>query len=109
LALERGREKRLEQAFQSYKGDKEREIAELATVQAALEQDFSQKDELALTRDNHAAVMRELKRMRDEPGYKPAWTPKTSLADARESASATSVLPSSVPELSMIIRCLNPS
>jgi hypothetical protein len=37
------------------------------------------KDELALTRENHAAVMRELKRMRDEPGYVSAWEPKTAL------------------------------
>jgi hypothetical protein len=53
-------DKGLEQSFQTYRGNIEREIAELATVRAALGQDFSQKDELALTRENHAAVMREL-------------------------------------------------
>jgi hypothetical protein len=51
------------------------------TVQAALGQEFQQKDELTLTRENHAAVMRELKRMQDEPGYVSAWEPKTVLAD----------------------------
>jgi hypothetical protein len=45
----------------------EREIAELATVHGALGQDFQQKDDLVLTRENHAAVMRELKRMQDVP------------------------------------------
>jgi hypothetical protein len=72
-------DKGLEQSFQTYKGNLEREIAELATVQAALGQEFQQKDELALTRENHSAVMRELKRMQDESGYVSAWEPKTVL------------------------------
>jgi transposase len=33
-----------------------------------------------ITRENHAVVMRELKRMQDEPGYVSAREPKTSLA-----------------------------
>jgi hypothetical protein len=70
-------DKGLEQAFQTYKDNIEREIAELATVQAALGQDFPQKDELTLTRENYAAVMRELKRMQDEPDYVSTWEPKT--------------------------------
>ena len=69
----------LEKAFQTYKGNVEREIAELATVQGALGQGFPQKDELALTRDNHDAVMRELRRMQDEPDYVSTWEPKTAL------------------------------
>jgi hypothetical protein len=73
-------DKGLERAFQTYKANGEREIAELATVQAALGQDFQQKDELVLTRENHATVMRELKRMQDEPGYVSTWEPKTALA-----------------------------
>jgi hypothetical protein len=44
-----------------------------------LGQDFSQKDELTLTRENHDAVMRELRRMQDEPNYVSAWEPKTAL------------------------------
>ena len=69
----------LEKAFQNFKANVEREITELTTVQNALGQDFSQKDELAVTRENHAAAMRELKRMQDEPGYVSAWEPKTAL------------------------------
>ena len=72
-------DKGLEQAFQTYKGNVEKEIAEVATVQAALGQGFPQQGELMLTRENHAAVMRELKRMQDEPGYVSVWEPRTSL------------------------------
>jgi len=78
-------DKGLEQAFQTCKGNVEREIGELATVHAALGQDFAQKGELALTRENHDAVMRELRRMQDEPGYVSAWEPKTAL-DAEQMA-----------------------
>ena len=80
-------DKGLEQAFQAHKANVEREIAELATVHAALGQDFAQKDELALTRENHSAVMRELKRMQDEPGYLSTWEPKTTL-DMEQAAPA---------------------
>ena len=52
-------------------------LEELDTVKAALGQEFPQKDELALVRENHSAVMRELKRMQDEPGYVSEWRPKT--------------------------------
>jgi DUF1680 family protein len=72
-------DKGLELSFQTYKTNIEREIAEMATVQAALGQDFPQKGELDLTRENHDAVMRELRRMQDEPGYVSAWEPKTAL------------------------------
>ena len=80
-------DKGLEQSFQAYKANVEREIAEQATVHAALGQDFTQKDELALTRENHAAVMRELRRMQDEPGYVSVWEPKTAL-DVEQAAPA---------------------
>jgi hypothetical protein len=68
----------LEQSFQTCKGEIEWEIEEPAAVQVVLDQDFPQKDELTLTRGNHAAVMRELKRMQDEPGHVSAWAPKPS-------------------------------
>jgi len=70
-------EKGLEQGFLNIKANIEREIAEMATVQAALGQGFPQKGELALTRENHDAVMRELRRMQDEPNYVSSWEPKT--------------------------------
>ncbi|MDR2821021.1 MAG: DEAD/DEAH box helicase family protein [Desulfovibrio sp.] len=72
-------DKGLEQAFETYKTNVSRELAELETVKAALGQEFPQKDELALTRENHGAVMRELQRMQNEPGYVSSWEPKAEL------------------------------
>jgi len=69
-------EKGLEQAFQTYQTNVRQEMAEMDTVKAALGQEFPQQNELALVRENHAAVMRELKRMQDEPGYASEWAPK---------------------------------
>ncbi len=68
-------DKGLEQAFQTYQSNVRQEMAEMDTVKAALGQEFPQKDELALVRENHSAVMRELKRMQDEPGYVSEWEP----------------------------------
>lgn len=59
------------------------EIAEMETVKAALGKEFPQQEELALTRENHTAVMRELQRMQDDANYVSTWTPKTSLADGQ--------------------------
>ena len=73
-------EKGIEQAFQTYQANVRQEMAEMDTVKAALGQEFPQKDELALVRDNHSAVMRELKRIQDEPGYVSAWEPKVELS-----------------------------
>ncbi|MDR2744703.1 MAG: DEAD/DEAH box helicase family protein [Desulfovibrio sp.] len=81
-------DKGMEQAFQTYKGNVERELAEMETVKTALGQDFPQKDDLALTRENHGAVMRELQRMQNEPGYVSAWEPKEALSDTHEKAPA---------------------
>ena len=69
-------EKGLEQAFQTYQTNVRQEMAELDTVKAALGHEFPQQGELALVRENHSAVMRELKRMQDEPGYVSEWEPK---------------------------------
>ena len=38
---------------------------------------FPQKEELDLVRENHDAVMRELKRMQDDPTYVSSWEPRT--------------------------------
>jgi len=80
-------DKGLELDFMNTKANIKREIAEMATVQAALGQNFPQKDELTLTRENHDAVMRELRRMQDEPNYVSAWEPKTTL-DVAQAAPA---------------------
>jgi hypothetical protein len=66
-------DKTMGQAFQSFKANIGRELAELETVKTALGQDFPQKDDLALTRENHGAIMRELQRMQNEPGYVSEW------------------------------------
>ena len=55
----------------------QRETARLDTVRAALEKEFPQKDELALVRENHEAIIRELQRMQDDAGYVSTWEPKT--------------------------------
>lgn len=74
-------EKGLEQAFQTYQTSVRQEMAELDTVKAALGQEFPHQGELALVRENHCAVMRELKRMQDEPGYVSEWTEKTQTSE----------------------------
>jgi hypothetical protein len=79
-------DKGLVQAYEKFRADGERELAELETVRAALGQEFTQKDDLALVRENHGAVIRELRRMQNEPGYVSAWTPKTSLGVEQASA-----------------------
>ena len=76
--------KGLEQRFLSYKANVDREIAELVTAKGAVGQDFQQQTELLLTRENHAAVMHELKRMQDEPGYVSTWMPRMALKDENE-------------------------
>ena len=52
------------------------EKAELQTIDSALGKEFTQKVELELTRENHAAVIRELQRMQDDPDYVSQWQPK---------------------------------
>ena len=50
--------------------------AEFQTIDSALGKEFPQKAELELTRENHAAVIRELQRMQDDPEYVSEWEPK---------------------------------
>ena len=73
--------KGLDESIERQRATARQEIAEMETVKAALGKEFPQQDELALTRENHTAVMRELKRMQDDANYVSTWTPKTSLAD----------------------------
>ena len=86
-------EKGLEQSFQNYQTSARQEMAEMNTVKAALGQEFPQQGELALVRENYSAVMRELKRMQDEPGYVSAWEPKI-LAPNIEKSNTLRMLPS---------------
>ena len=52
------------------------ERGELETVMAAMGKEFPQKEELALVRENHAAVIRELQRMQEDDNYVSTWEPK---------------------------------
>lgn len=75
--------KGLDESIERQRATARQEIAEMETVRAALGREFPQQEELALTRENHTAVMRELKRMQDDANYVSTWTPKTSLADGQ--------------------------
>ena len=69
-------DKTMPQIFEDDKVQYQREKDEILSVRSQLAQDFPQHSALELVRENHAAVLRELKRMQDEPGYISEWTPK---------------------------------
>ena len=71
----------LDEAVETQRENARQEKAELETVKATLGKEFPQQEELALARENHSAVIRELQRMQDDSSYVSTWTPKTSLAD----------------------------
>ncbi len=73
--------KGLDEAVEAQRENARQERAELETVNAALGKDFPQQEELALARENHGAVIRELQRMQDDTSYVSTWTPKTTLAE----------------------------
>lgn len=73
--------KGLDDAVETQRENARQEKAELETVKAALGKEFPQQEELALARENHSAVIRELQRMQDDANYVSTWTPKSSLAD----------------------------
>ncbi len=73
--------KGLDESIEKQRERTRQERAERETVTAALGKAFPLQEELALTRENHNAVMRELQRMQDDPNYVSTWTPKTSLTD----------------------------
>ena len=84
-------EKGLDTSYQKFQNSARQEMAEMNTVKAALGQEFPQQGELALVRENYSAVMRELKRMQDEPGYVSEWEPKESFSNANAQHAATPV------------------
>lgn len=73
--------KGLDEAVETQRENARQEKAELETVKAALGKEFPQQEELALARENHSAVIRELQRVQDDSSYVSTWTPKTSLTD----------------------------
>ena len=74
----------LDEAVETQRENARQEKAELETVKAALGKEFPQQEELALARENHSAVIRELQRMQDDSSYVSTWTPKTSLTDEQQ-------------------------
>ena len=70
-------DKHLDQGWQDAQTLAEQERAELKTAVSRIGEAFPQADEFELTRRNHDAVMRELKRMQDEAGYVSEWRPMT--------------------------------
>lgn len=76
--------KGLDDAVEAQRENARQERAELETVNAALGKEFPQQEELALARENHGAVIRELQRMQDDASYVSTWTPKTSLTDEQQ-------------------------
>lgn len=76
--------KGLDEAVETHRENARQERAELETVNAALGKEFPQQEELALARENHNAVIRELQRMQDDSSYVSIWTPKTSLTDEQQ-------------------------
>ena len=72
--------KGLEESIEAQRAKARQENAELETVNAALGKEFSQKEALALARENHGAVIRELQRMQDDADYVSTWEPKIALS-----------------------------
>ena len=97
----------LDDAVETQRENARQEKAELETVKAALGKEFPQQEELALARENHSAVIRELQRMQDDSSYVSTWTPKTSLTDEQPTTaeapqpkedSAATAVPAAQPE-----------
>ncbi|MFR0874134.1 MAG: hypothetical protein ACLSHC_05470 [Bilophila wadsworthia] len=73
----------LGEAVEAQRENARQEKAELETVKSALGQEFPQQEELALARENHNSIIRELQRMQADANYVSTWTPKTSLTDTQ--------------------------
>ena len=70
-------DKGLQQRIESAKQHLDEENREIITVEANLAKPFAQQQALELARENHSAVLAELKRMQDDKGYESTWTPNT--------------------------------
>ena len=81
--------KGLDEAVEAQRKNARQELAELETVNAALGKEFPQQEELALARENHNSVIRELQRMQDDASYVSTWEPKTSLTNEQQTVMET--------------------
>lgn len=69
--------KGFEDDFLKDKGQYERDQAEIPHVEIELAKEFEKNDELMLVRENHSAVLKELKRMQEDKEYVSEWAPKS--------------------------------
>lgn len=74
-------DKGLEANMQNFRATARKELEELETVKTIMGQGFPQQAELALTRENHADVLAELRRIQDDPQYVSEWKPKNVLPE----------------------------
>ena len=71
----------------------EKEVLELPNARKELSKPFDYADELEMVRENHAAVLQELKKMQADNQYISDWTPKTLQAFRLEKTALHSPLP----------------
>ena len=70
----------------------------METINSTLGKEFPQKAELELTRENHAAVIRELQRMQEDAEYVSEWKPKTiDKPESQSKAMSENVVPPETP------------
>ncbi len=72
-------DKGMDKSMDNYRENTKREKSEMETIKASIDKPFGQFEKLALVRENHSAVIRELQRMQDEPGYVSEWKPRERL------------------------------
>ncbi len=80
-------DKGMDKMMENYRVNNKKEQAEMETIKATLDKPFAQQEELALVRENHGAVIRELQRMQDDAGYVSEWKPREALRRDVETAS----------------------
>jgi hypothetical protein len=101
--------KGLDEAVEHSRDRARREATELETVKTAMDKEFPQQGELALVRENHSAIIRELQRMQDDSRYISTWEPKTSLVADQPPRPAPVPIPASMPmpapEPRLMMRC----
>ena len=76
--------KEFDERYQNDSNVYETEKKEIFNVQKALKVEFAQDNELKLVRENHGAVLAELRKVQDDPGYVSEWKPKTLEAFIKE-------------------------
>ena len=87
----------LDEAIKAQREKAAQEKSELQTINSTLGKEFPQKAELELTRENHAAVIRELQKMQENPEYVSNWQPQ--ILEKTEPVTATQTTQEAAPQL----------